>query len=632
MINLTQRNWLQRFAHLALTTSLLSATLWLASCDEEEADTLPPQVSFSSLPDGTNVFGVFTIRINAEDDGGIEKIEVFINGTLQETITAAPYEVQWDTNPIPDGSYTIKAVATDRAGNTAEHEVIVAVKNDELNDNIAPLLEITSPTANATVWASINVTATVTDNRAISKVEFRADGTAFSTVTSAPFTATWNTGTFNDGQHIVQVVATDKANNSTQKQVTVTVKNALITISVPSDQIYNEGSWTERGFVFLSDADGKLIASAEYQNGQKIELKSPTFSGESFTLTQVRHYTDGTYVDTDFWTFSGVTRGNWVLMREIPDDEDYAGDANITYTSPAANAFYHGYTNGDDVASISPSDAGVRSVRLKTAPSKLYVQRTYDLGTPAPAYRLYSDIVVGNNTVNLNQSFTALTKFDFVMPAEMNYFSVDYHGYTDSEFKDQYDLGYASASTSGTVSVYKPTGAFAAYWSEIELETGDYYYFRTSTANDPTSFQLLTYQGSVNYSDNKLTYDVTGDKLDFISTSYYKETNDTEASWAFVGPESSTGSITIPELPDAVKNFPRPVIDKKPPHFTIYDFPNMTNYVDFLTYVRGSTYHIDELFQDGKEAAEMNIFQDNLSGGRVKKSVHSDLRHTSKRQ
>jgi hypothetical protein len=627
MKNLTQLNWLHRFTHLTLTALLfLSATLWLASCDdEEEPDTIAPEVSFPGLTDGTNIFGVFAIQVNAEDDGGIEKIEVYANGTLLQTITAAPYEVQWDTNPIPDGSYAIKAVATDRAGNSAEQEVTVAIKNDELNDNIAPVLEITSPSANATVWASVNVTANVTDNRSISKVEFLVDGNIFNTINSAPFSASLNTATLTDGSHIIKVIASDKANNKTEKQVTVTLKNTLISITVPADQLFNENGWTERGFVFLSDADGKLITSAEFQNSQELTLKSETFSGETFSLTQVRYSTDGTHSDTDFWTYTGVARGNWVLMKEIPDDEEYAGDVNLTFTNPAAQGIYHAVGNGDDEAYVDPSTNTVQTIRLQKSPSKLYVRRSFESGTPAPGYRLYPNIAIGNAIINLNLTFTPLARFDYTMPSDLMYMSVDYHGYADTQLTEHYDLGYTAAS-SGVLSVYKPTGAFAAYWSEIELESGDYNYFRTSNAEDPTSYQLLTYTGSMNYANNKLTYDITGDKVDFVSTSYYKETNETEASWAFVGPKSATGSITIPELPDAVKAFPRPVINGNPPHFTIYDISSLNNYSDFLSYVRTSMYGIDELYQDGKEAADMSIFQDATSGGRAKRSSHRDLR------
>jgi hypothetical protein len=33
------------------------------------------------------------------------------------TDTAAPYQVSWDTTPVPTGTHTLTAVATDAAGN-----------------------------------------------------------------------------------------------------------------------------------------------------------------------------------------------------------------------------------------------------------------------------------------------------------------------------------------------------------------------------------------------------------------------------------------------------------------------------------------------------------------------------------
>lgn len=616
---MTSLTLLHRLACRCLIPTLIFTACFFSSCDDDEEDKIPPEIAFSELADGGSIWGIATIAIEASDKGGIEKVDVYVDGVLLTSLSASPYETQWDTNVVPEGNHTLKIVGVDRSGNTAEKEITVIVNNDEFNDATPPHVELTAPLANATVWGTVSISANVTDNRSVNKVEFLVNEAVVSTLTAPPFTASLNTSSLTDGNHVVKVRATDKANNKTEKQVTAVVRNTLISITVPANMLYNGGVWTQRGFVFLNNTDGKLIASAEFQNGQHIELKaSSDFSGETFMLTQVRYSASNEDTDIDFWTYTQVSPGKWVLMSEIPDDEDYAGVANLTFTTPAANAFYFAEGNGDDNGYVDPfTNKPNQPIRLQSTPSKLYVTKTYEDGAFAPAYRLYSNISVGNNTINLNQLFTTLTKIDVQIPSNAEYVSIDYHGYIDNSYKERYDLGYYGAP-SGVFSVYKPGNAFPTYWTTISVESADYNLFRTTTAADQFDITPLTYSGSFNYSANKLTYNVTGNNIDVVATSYYKETNDLETSWAFVGPTSTTGLISIPELPAILKDFPLPVMNASPAMYSIAAFEEINDYPGFLNYIRNSTYGIDQLYQDGKNAADMSIFQDASSNGRLR--------------
>ncbi len=92
------------------------------------------------------------------------------------------------------------------------YALIMAVFGANVPDTTAPVVAISSPTANAQVTPGFTVTATVSDNIAVAKAELRLDGTLVGTKTTAPWT--WTTGaTLAEGTHRVQVTGFDAANN-----------------------------------------------------------------------------------------------------------------------------------------------------------------------------------------------------------------------------------------------------------------------------------------------------------------------------------------------------------------------------------------------------------------------------------
>lgn len=75
--------------------------------------------------------------------------------------------------------------------------------------SIPPLVEITSPEANAIVNGTVNIAATASDDDGIDKVEFYIDDTLLATDTMPPYEAAWDTSTYVNGQYQIRVMATD---------------------------------------------------------------------------------------------------------------------------------------------------------------------------------------------------------------------------------------------------------------------------------------------------------------------------------------------------------------------------------------------------------------------------------------
>ncbi|HEX4452558.1 MAG TPA: PHB depolymerase family esterase [Kofleriaceae bacterium] len=93
-------------------------------------DTTPPTVGFEAPSSGDTVSGSVTIVIAASDNVGVTQIDIAVDGASIGTISAAPYQLAWDTTATPDGSHVLTAVAHDAAGNTATATATIAIAND----------------------------------------------------------------------------------------------------------------------------------------------------------------------------------------------------------------------------------------------------------------------------------------------------------------------------------------------------------------------------------------------------------------------------------------------------------------------------------------------------------------------
>lgn len=89
----------------------------------------PPTITITNPDDGQTVSGTVTIQIDASDDNGISKVEIYIDNVLTVTLTTAPYTYQWDTTTAANGSHTLRATAYDTADQTTDDQVSVNVNN-----------------------------------------------------------------------------------------------------------------------------------------------------------------------------------------------------------------------------------------------------------------------------------------------------------------------------------------------------------------------------------------------------------------------------------------------------------------------------------------------------------------------
>ncbi len=111
--------------------SQAEVTITVRHGSEPPADTTAPSVSITSPKNGDTVSGNITVEVSASDDqSGISKVELYVDGSKVAEDTSAPYTFSLDTTSISDGTHKLVAKAYDGAGNVGTSaEVTITVKN-----------------------------------------------------------------------------------------------------------------------------------------------------------------------------------------------------------------------------------------------------------------------------------------------------------------------------------------------------------------------------------------------------------------------------------------------------------------------------------------------------------------------
>jgi RHS repeat-associated protein len=218
-------NWFAYDSDYDTWDPTLKPKLSLAYTDGSHS--IAPTVSIGSPAPGVNVGGTVTVTAGASDDGQIAKVDFYVDNVLKSTSTSAPYQFSWNTTTVAAGNHSLKAIATDDAGNQTTSNVVTV----NVDNSAAPTTSVTSPVGGATVSGTASVTASATDDRSVSHVEFYVDGNRFTDTATAPYTASLNTTDTTepvyDGSHDLTTKAYDAGGHvTTSAPVTITVKNA----------------------------------------------------------------------------------------------------------------------------------------------------------------------------------------------------------------------------------------------------------------------------------------------------------------------------------------------------------------------------------------------------------------------
>ncbi len=87
-----------------------------------------PTVVFVSPAENATLSADTVVEVSAVDAGGIAKVDLYANDQLIGSRTSAPWSASWALANVADGAYTLRAVATNTAGKTAQATRAVTVQ------------------------------------------------------------------------------------------------------------------------------------------------------------------------------------------------------------------------------------------------------------------------------------------------------------------------------------------------------------------------------------------------------------------------------------------------------------------------------------------------------------------------
>jgi hypothetical protein len=187
--------------------------------------------------DGTVVQGFQVLDAAAGDAPGITSDAFELSGgTLTNPVviaTATPtlfgWLAKWNTTSVPNGTYSLQSVATDKAANTDTSEPISITVNNQ-----PPSTAVLIPSGGATVsGAKALLDASASSAAGIASVTFEVSGNgltnqvvATGTPTIYGYLAQWNTTAVPNGTYSLSSVASDTvAESTTSAPVTIAVNN-----------------------------------------------------------------------------------------------------------------------------------------------------------------------------------------------------------------------------------------------------------------------------------------------------------------------------------------------------------------------------------------------------------------------
>jgi hypothetical protein len=376
-----RRGWLSLIAMgaVALVTSCLpsmsGATFTSLSANTistvaAATDWTPPIVSMGSI--SSAVSGTVTVSATASDpESGITSVvlQYLTPGSSSWstlcTVTTSPYSCSWNTTSGADGSYSLRAIATNGAG--------YVTTSDAVTTTVANHLLVTLANPGDFAAGSVNLSATLYNTGGLPYVvtiQYAVSGTtSWSTlcvVATAPYTCPWNTTlkAYAQGQtYDLRAVATVGVSTATS----ATVVGVLVDNVAPTVTMTDPGSPISGTATFAasaSDADsGVASVQLQYQ-------LSGTTTWTTFCTLQLYPYNcryDTTQIASGVYSFRAVAAdaaGNaatsaTVASRTIDNSVD-----SISMADPGA------YLSGTiTLAASAHSTAGVKSVEIDRAPT-----------------------------------------------------------------------------------------------------------------------------------------------------------------------------------------------------------------------------------------------------------------------
>lgn len=345
------------------------------------ADWTPPSVSV--VAPASAVKETVSIAVNASDgETGVRDVVVeylapgATSWTAVCTDTTAPYACAWDTKVLGDGSYSLRARATDRAGYETTSEVVRTSVANKL------YIELASPgdAVRGSVPLSVSVQNVGTLSHTV-RVEYAVTGTTswktICTNLSSPYACTWNTSGVAAGDYdlrAVLVTGTTSTYSALVEEVAVDNTAPVVSMSDPGSPLSGSRTFTATATDAHSGVEQVVVQYAPSSSSTYRELCTITAEPWSCRVATAT-LADGSYsfraVATDA---AGNTATSVAVANRVVDNS--VASVSVDVPTPLTGTVVIGAT--------ASASAGVASVRIQYASSGSSTWRDLCTDTTAP--------------------------------------------------------------------------------------------------------------------------------------------------------------------------------------------------------------------------------------------------------
>ena len=432
-----------------------------------------------------------------------------------------------------------------------------ACKDDEetIVDIQDPEIEISGISEGTIVWNNVPLKFEV--NSEVEKVEVYINGELEKTFEEAPFEHTWNATSLEDGEYSIKAIAFGKDGSKKELLVKVKLKNTLLKLTVGADYLAESGSSKERGFIFISDNDGKTVFFEEYFNGSVISIKRPLdFTSSEFVLTnfteQDYFYQNRPMVYIDSYFLNEIDEWN-LKSSEEEDPNNGIGIGQATLN----------FANYSDYESIFMSDFYSSSTMYDLSSEATFslFQPNSDIflvlqGAQDNKFKIVKDLKKGEER-EVDLSVTEKNKVTLVsntfFSKSLSSFSWDLEGYYNGDLHKNLPLSSAYTQSENLRFVY-PEGVFQKFRTVFWGMNDKVEYYTAIIGEIPDAVEFIDVEYNlVNTEVSKLEVSITG-SWDFYTVMWNNQ-NDEGASvsldWTVQAGEDRL-TIKLPELPSEI--------------------------------------------------------------------------------
>ncbi|MEX0568107.1 MAG: S8 family serine peptidase [Candidatus Njordarchaeota archaeon] len=247
-----------------------------------------PVLNIYSPNNGSYVSDVVNIVAECSDnDDYIDRVEFYVDEYLIYVDYSYPYKYSWTTASYSEGEHSIYVVAYDNFNISSYRKIVVYV------DNTPPILDIGGIANNSYISGDLVFDISIYDENLNSLNLYIDDYLVNSWMNSGSYNYTFDSNEYNDGQHVLEFIAIDKAGNNVKYSYRIFVDNTAPKISILHPQNNSDVSGTININVSIEAKISGLKEAKIFINGTEVFSSAESQFSYKWNTEQ---YIDGKYI------------------------------------------------------------------------------------------------------------------------------------------------------------------------------------------------------------------------------------------------------------------------------------------------------------------------------------------------